>query len=117
MVAAALSATAFALLTPLNDTGSAATMLGSLLVYLPFCLIGEVLIGLPIFLAMLKLNMIRWWIWLPLSLVLGLLLGLLMGGVPSRDGKTFIATLSVAVFSAVAFRLVLAMSKGTQREA
>ena len=111
IVAAILAAIAFATLTPLNDTRSAAVLLGSLVVYLPFCLIGELLIGLPIFLAMLKMNMVRWWIWLPLSFVLGIALGVFMGGVPGRDVGTFVATLSVAFVSAAVFRLALVMSK------
>lgn len=110
IVAATLSAIAFAMLTPLNDTKSASVLFGSLVVYFPFCLLGEFFIGLPIFLAMLKMNMVRWWIWLPLSFVLGIVLGVFIGGIPSRDAETFIATLSVAFISAAVFRLALVMS-------
>lgn len=111
VLGAIVAAIAFATLTPLNATHSASVLLGSLIVYLPFCLAGELLLGLPIFLAMLKMNMVRWWIWLPLSFVLGIALGVFIGGVPGRDVGTFIATVSVSFVSAVAFRLTLVMSK------
>lgn len=111
VVAATLAAIAFAILTPLNETRSASVLLGSLVVYFPFCLIGELLIGLPIFLAMLRMDLVRWWIWLPLSFVLGIALGVFIGGVPNRDGETFIVALSISFISAMVFRLALVMSK------
>lgn len=110
IVAASLAAFVFAALTPLTNTQSASVMWGSLIVYIPFCLIGEVLLGLPIFLALLKMNMVRWWIWIPLSFLLGVILGVFVGGVPGRDSATFIATLTVSFISAVAFRLALVVS-------
>ena len=114
IVASALSALAFAILTPLDDTGSVSVFFGSLVVYFPFCLIGEFFIGLPIFLALLKMNMVRWWIWLPLAIVLGISLGVFVGGVLYRDARTFAATLSVAFISAVVFRLALVKSEGNR---
>jgi uncharacterized membrane protein HdeD (DUF308 family) len=111
IMAAAVAAVALAILTPLDDTGSASVLLGSLFVYIPFCLTGELLIGLPMFLVLQKMHMVRWWVWLPLSLVLGIALGVLVGGNPNRDARTFTATLSVAIISAVVFRLALVKSK------
>jgi len=89
IVASALLAFLFAILTPLDGTLSASVFFGSLVVYFPFCLIGELFIGLPIFLALLKMNMVRWWIWFPLAIVLGISLCVFVGGVLYRDARTF----------------------------
>jgi hypothetical protein len=110
ILAASLSAIALAILTPLNDTRSAAVMLGSLFVFLPFCLFGAFVVGLPIFVVLLKMNLIRWWVWVPLSLALGAGLAVLFGYTPDRDHTSLVAALSVAFLSAAAFRVVWAMS-------
>ena len=115
-VAAMLSAISFAILTPLNETRTISAMLASLFVYVPYCLYGEALIGLPIFLAMLKMNAVRWWLWLPLSFGLGMALGVLAGNDPSRDVTPFIATVSVSVISALVLRLTLAISNQSQNK-
>jgi len=111
VTAAILSAIILAILTPLTDTRSAAAMLGSFFVYLPFCLIGAFAVGFPIFLAMLKMNLIRWWIWLPLSFALGGALDLLVGGARGQDHASLVAMLSVSFISAVSFRLIWSISK------
>jgi CDP-diglyceride synthetase len=110
ILAAILSAITLAILTPLNEMRGASVVLGSLFVYLPFCLLGAFFIGLPIFVALLKMNLIQWWIWVPLSLVLGVGLDYLFGDVPGQSAPSLIAALSVPFISAAAFRLVLAIS-------
>lgn len=111
ITAAILSAIALAILTPLTDARSAAAALGSLFVYLPFCLIGAFAVGFPAFLGMLKMNLIRWWIWLPLSIALGGVLYFLVGGTNSEDHMLLWAMLSVGFISVVSFRLVWGISK------
>jgi hypothetical protein len=106
VAAALLAATTIALLAPLNETGTLSVAWGSFLVYFPFCLAGEVLIGVPIFFLLLRARLVHWWIWLPASIALGVAIGFLMGGVPARDILTFITSISVAFVSAVTFRLV-----------
>jgi hypothetical protein len=110
IVAAIFSAATLAVLTPLNDTRSTFVVLGSLVVFLPFCLFGAFVVGLPIFLVLLKMNLIRWWVWVPISLTFGAGLAVLFGDAPDRDHTSLVAALSVAFLSAAAFRVVWAMS-------
>lgn len=110
IVAATFSAVALAILTPLNDTRSASVVLGSIVVFLPFCLFGAFIVGVPMFLVLLKLNLIRWWVWVPLSLALGAGLAVLFGDAPDGDHTSLVAAFSVAFLSAAAFRVVWAMS-------
>jgi hypothetical protein len=111
VTAAIFSALVLAVLTPLRDSHSVAVVLGSIFVYLPFCLIGEFAAGFPAFLAMLKMNLIRWWIWLPLSIALGAALYLLVGGADSDDRTSLVVMQLVSLISVASFRLVWSISK------
>jgi hypothetical protein len=110
ILAASFSAITLAILTPLNDVRSAAVVIGSLFVFLPFCLFGAFAVGLPIFVVLLRMNLIRWWVWVPLSLALGTGLAVVFGYTPDHDHTSLVAALSVAFLSAVAFRVVWAIS-------
>lgn len=109
--AAILAALIIAVQTPLNNTHSIYSILGSFFVYLPFCIAGELLFGLPIFLILTKFKITQWWIWLPLSATLGLFIGLLFGGRSIQDFEIFAVAIFASIASAAIFRLALIFQK------
>ena len=109
--AAIIAALIIAIQTPLNNTHSIYSILGSFFVYLPFCIAGEFLLGLPIFLILVKFKITQWWIWLPLSATLGIFIGLLFGGRSIQDFEIFLVAIFASIASALIFRLTLIFQK------
>jgi hypothetical protein len=76
LVATVLPAFAFALLTPMNGGGintDIGSVLGLTFVFFPFSFAAAVLFGVPLFLLLFKLRLVRWWSALAAGAIVGLL--------------------------------------------
>jgi hypothetical protein len=90
-------------------------MIASFVVALPFCLLIALAFGLPTFLLMAKLNLVRWWAWLPLSFLFGWVLAIATSGASAGYAALEI-TLPIAIVAAFAFRVVWAASATFRRK-
>ena len=111
LIAAALSSIGLALLFPLGEERSTTSVLATLVVTSPFCVFGNLLFGLPAFVSLAKLGLIRWWIWIPTSVVTGVFLEFFVRGVQGWDSRDLHVTVPLTLICAMICRLVWAASE------
>ena len=108
VLAAILSAAGLAILSPLGEVRDTVQVLGSFVFLTPFCLVAEVFIGIPAFVAIVRLKLLRWWCWLPLAALLGFALDVAVGNPPASKEK-LAEWMLASLVSAASFRFALTL--------
>jgi hypothetical protein len=108
-LATLLPAVAYALLTPVNggsinsDFGS---VLGLTFVFYWFSLAAAVIFGIPLFLLLLKFNLVRWWSALVSGALVGALVAVILRLPGAPNPRDFLVDVPVGAMAAVVFWLI-----------
>jgi len=111
LIAAALSSIGLALLFPLGEERNTCAVFISILLLLPFCILGNLLIGLPAFITIAKLGLIWWMIWIPASVAMGFFLEFIIGGVHGWNSRDLRITVPLSLICAITYRLIWTTSE------
>jgi hypothetical protein len=106
VVAALIPAFVFAVFSPVVEGFDVAGILGGFALFSFFSLIVTAVLGVPAFLVLLRLRLVRWWSALLVGFVIGALVGVLIGGMGALFSPQVLATAGLGVLSSLAFWLV-----------
>jgi hypothetical protein len=111
IVASLVPAVVFALVNPLTDKGSVKSLLGWVLVFYLYSLLATVFLGLPVFLVLRRLGLIRWWSALASGAAIGALVTVLVNPAAAVSRDVFLA-IGAGALAALGFWAVWALRKG-----
>jgi hypothetical protein len=109
LIATILPALAFALLTPVNGGGintDIGSMLGLTFVFFPFSFAAAILFGVPLYLLLLKLKLVRWWSALASGAIVGLLVAITLRLPNALDPEDLLVDVPLGALAALVFWLV-----------
>lgn len=113
LISSIISSLIISVIYPLGDELTLQSFLASFIVMMYFSLIGNSFLGIPLFLILVKLKLVRWWIWIPCAIIAGIFLQYgIHGSIYNWDKEDFLTTMPLALNCAFVFRFTLAYFNG-----
>lgn len=107
IIAGCFASLAVAIVSPLAEERSLYKTLASFFIYVPYGVLLNLLVGLPVFLLLAWSRLVQWWIWVPLAVAAAFAVELMLQGVKGFNVENLALYIPVAVVCAAIFRLAL----------